>query len=178
VKRRISLVAAIAAAGSLSIGVGLSAAAAAHAPRPTLLKCSITLSTVPPGGQAIVDQPPTQGDQYGPSHCKGKGLGWGVEATKFTVPDSGDTVGSYVQYLHGGTITGAFDLTPDEAQPIDSTNFLSNSWTGTVTVTGGTGIYKGIKAKRGSGVLTCVTTDSVHLTCKEKIKAFLPATVG
>ena len=177
-KRRISFVAALAAASSLSIGVGLSAAAGAQAPKPTLVRCSITLAVVPPAGQASVSQPPTQGTQYGPSHCHRKGFGWGVESTTFNVPDSGDTVGTYIQYMDGGTITGAFDLTPDESQPLSSNSFLSNSWTGTVTVTRGTGIYKGIKAKKGSGVLTCSTSDSVHIACKEKIKLFVPATVG
>ena len=177
-RRRISFVAAIAAAGSLTIGVGLSAAAGPQAPKPTLIRCAITLTTAAPAGQATVDQPASQGNQYGPTHCHHKGFGWGVESVVFNVPDTGDTVGTYTQYMDAGTITGSFDLTPDESQPLDPTNFLAQSWTGTVTITGGTGIYKGIKAKKGTGVLTCATTDSVHLSCKEKIKTFLPATVG
>lgn len=142
------------------------------------MRCNIALSTVPPAGQTSVDQPPVQGDQYGPARCHQPGFGSGVESTTFTVPDSGDTVGTYVQYLGAGTITGAFDLTPNESQPITATTFYSESWTGKVTVTGGTGIYKGIRAKRASGVLTCTTPDEVHLTCKERIKVFLPATAG
>jgi hypothetical protein len=178
VKRRISFVAALAAAGSLCVGVGMSVAAAAQSPKPTLIRCALSLTTIPPSGQASVDQPATQGKQYGPAHCHQKGFGWGVDATTFTVPDSGDTVGTYVQYMQAGTITGSFDLTPDESQPLDPGNFLAQSWTGTVTITSGTGIYKGIKAQKKTGVLTCTTTDSVHLSCKQKIKAFLPATVG
>jgi hypothetical protein len=164
------------AAASLVVGVGLAAAASSTKTKvkPTVLKCNVSMATQPPAGSNSVAQPASQGEMYGPTSCPKKGFGSGVVATSFTVPDSGDTVGTYVQYFHKGTINGAFDLTPAESQTPSATNFESQSWTGTVTVLGGTGIYKGIRGKKDTGVLDCTSPDSVHLTCTEKIKVKLP----
>jgi hypothetical protein len=135
------------------------------------------MATQPPAGSNSVDQPASEGNMYGPVRCPNpKGFGAGVIAASFTVPDNGDTVGTYVEYLHAGTVHGAFDLTPAEGQTPSSTNFSSQSWTGTLTVLGGTGVYKGIKAKKATGTLDCTSVDSVHLTCSEKVKVVLPAT--
>jgi hypothetical protein len=156
--------------------VGISTASAAPkntAPKPAaktvVLRCHISLGTVPPAGSPAVDQPPTQGAQYGVVHCPGGSFGWGVEKSTFTVPDSGDTVGSYAQYFGSGSIRGKFDLTPsDQSGDLTGTGFASQSWTGTVTVTGGTGTLA--KATGKTGVLKCTSDDTVHLTCTEKLK--------
>jgi hypothetical protein len=98
-------------------------------------------------------------------------------ADSFTVPESGDTVGTYYQYFRAGTVYGEFDLTPLPGTGISGTSFQSQSWTGTVTVTGGTGIYNGItrvKGKQGVGTMNCTSPDSVHVTCTERIKVVLP----
>lgn len=172
-KRRICLVGIALAA--VPFAVGISAATAAtksttkHAAKTTVVRCHLSLSTVPPAGSPAVDQPPAQGDQYGPVHCRGASFGWGVEKNSFTVPDSGDTVGSYAQYFGGGSIRGKFDLSPQEGSgDISSTSFTSESWTGTVTVTGGTGTLA--KAKGKTGTIKCTSDDSVHLTCTETVK--------
>ena len=134
-----------------------------------MLKCHVSLGTVPPPGSPAVDQPPSQGAQYGTVHCGGASFGWGVEKDTFKVPDTGDTVGSYAQYFGNGSIRGKFDLTPGEGSGnISATNFTSESWVGTVTVTGGTGPLA--KAAGKKGVLKCTSGDSVHLICTEKIK--------
>ena len=138
--------------------------------KPITLHCGISLGTTPPAGSATVDQPPAQGNQYGPVHCPTKGFGGGMIGDSFTVPDSGDTVGTYTQFFHAGTITGSFDLTPQESSEPSSTTFTSQSWTGTITVKSGTGLFKGIVGKRNSGTMNCTSDDSVHLTCTEKIK--------
>jgi hypothetical protein len=155
------------------------AASKTPAVKPTALNCKISMSTQPPAGSNAVDQPASQGVQYGPTHCARKGFGHGVIADSFTVPDSGDTVGTYVQYFQAGSIVGKFDLTPNEGAPVSDATFQSQTWTGTVTVTGGTGVYKGIKSKKGKkgmGVLKCTSVDSVHLSCSEKVKVVLPST--
>jgi hypothetical protein len=114
----------------------------------------------------MVAQPPSQGFQYGTVHCGS--VGAGVEAASFKVPDTGDTVGSYTQYFGSGSIHGKFDLSPTEGSgTISATNFTSEAWLGTVTVTGGTGTYS--KAAGKKGVLKCTSGDSVHLTCTEKL---------
>ena len=186
-RRRTWLVGTVMAAASLVLGVGFASAASssttATTVKPVTLKCHIFMATPPPDGDNTVTQPPLSGTFYGPSHCPTKSFGGGLEAAPFQLADTGDTVGRYVQYFADGSIKGAFDLTPAEGQPPSTTTFESNAWTGTVTVTGGTGVYKGItmhKAKKHKpatpGVLNCTSPDSVHLTCTEKIKVVLPAT--
>jgi hypothetical protein len=153
--------------------------ASGKATKLTTLHCNVQLTTEPPAGSNTVDQPASQGTMYGPTHCRTKGFGGGVEAAPFTVPDSGDTVGTYTQYLKSGTISGSFDWSPNEAAPISNSTFESQTWTGTVTIKGGTGVYKGIKGKNSTGVMNCSTADSVHMTCTETIKLkTLPTTVG
>ena len=144
--------------------------------KPTTLHCSASLTTTPPPGSATVDQPASQGSQYGPTHCPTKSFGGGIMEDSFTVPDSGDTVGTYKQYFNAGTIKGEFDLTPNEGAPISGTTFTSETWTGTITVTGGTGAYKGIKGTKTPGVINCSSDDSVHLSCTEKVKVKMPPT--
>jgi len=177
--RRICLAAAAVAASSLVVGGGIASAAGTSAakpkkPKPSLLRCHISMSTTPPEGSNTVDQPPADGKQYGPASCPTKSFGSGVESDTFIVPDSGDTVGKYVQYFHDGSVTGTFDLTPNNDTGVSDQTFTSESWTGTLTVTGGTGTFKGIKFKKGTGVMNCTSTDSVHLTCTEKVKVLVP----
>jgi hypothetical protein len=175
VRRRIWFALTAVMAASLVVGVGM--ALAASSVKPTVLKCRILMTTTPPSGSNTVSQPSSQGSQYGPIRCPTAGFGGGIVQDSFTVPDSGDTVGTYTQYFKTGSVKGAFVLTPTESAPISTTNFDSQSWTGTVTVTGGTGVYtgiKGIKGKKNLGVLNCTSPDSVHITCAEKVKVNLP----
>jgi hypothetical protein len=169
VRRRICLVGIAIAAASLVIGVEVaSAAAKSSAAKPVVLKCHISLSTAPPPGSSTVNQPPAQGTQFGAIHCPTASFGGGVESDSFKVPDSGDTLGNYSQYFGAGSIHGSFNLTPEEGSgSLSATNFESESWTGTVTVTGGTGVYA--KAAGKKGVLKCTSPDTVHLTCTEKL---------
>lgn len=175
-RSRICLAIAAVAAVSLVV-VGTGSAATPLTVKPTPLKCHLSLSTVPPAGQAAVTQPPSGGQQYGSFHCPSSVFGGGTAADTFNVPDTGDTVGKYTEYFNGGTIHGAFDLTPSEGSGnLTPTSFESESWTGTITVTGGTGAYKGIKGAKGKkniGVFNCTSPDSVHLACTEKIKVDL-----
>lgn len=154
-------------AASLAVSVGMASAAS---PKLITLRCNNSLTTLPPTDSNTVNQPASDGNQDGSIHCRTKGFGGGMIGDAFTVPDSGDTVGTYTQYFGAGSIHGKFDLTPSESGPISNTNFESQSWTGTITLLGGTGVYKGIKAKKGSGTMTCTSPDTVHMSCVEKIK--------
>ncbi|HEY2006127.1 MAG TPA: hypothetical protein VGG87_06730 [Solirubrobacteraceae bacterium] len=167
VRSRISLVVAVSACALFVAGAGMALAAKASSPR--VVKCHMYLSAVPGANSAQVDQPPSGGRQYGPAQCAGKGLGSGVEADKFTVPISGDLVGTYYQYFSAGTIKGKFDLVPQESPPLSSTSFATESFKGTVSVTGGTGSLKGTKSTK-AGVMKCTSPDTVHLTCTETVK--------
>ena len=169
-RRRICLVGTAIAAVPFAVGISVATAAPkSTAAKPTVLKCHISLSAVPPPGSPAVDQPPSKGAQYGTVHCGGATFGWGVEKSTFSVPDSGDTVGSYAQYFGAGSIRGKFDLTPAEVSgDLGNTGFATQSWVGKFTVTGGTGALA--KAAGKKGVLKCTSGDSVHLTCTEKIE--------
>ena len=167
-RRRILLVGSAIAAVPFVVGIGVAGAAANKtSTKPIVLKCHMSVSTVPPPGSNTVDQPPAQGFSYGQVHCPS--IGGGVEEQSFSVPDSGDTVGKYWQYFGTGSIHGKFDLSPQEGSgSLSSTSFESESWTGTVTVTGGTGTLASAAGKKGT--LDCTSDDTVHLTCVEKIK--------
>ena len=167
-RRRMCLVGSAIAAAPFVIGFGVSAAMAkgTAAKSVATLKCHVTLSTVPPPGSPTVNQPPAQGAQYGPAHCPS--IGSGVASDTFKVPDSGDTVGSWTEYFGTSSIHGKFDLSPTEGSGnLSSTNFESESWLGTFTVTGGTGQYAGASGTKG--VMKCTSGDSVHLKCTQKI---------
>jgi hypothetical protein len=178
VRRRIWFALTAVMAASLAVGVGMAVAAAPKssgkgAKKAITLRCTLSLTTEAAPGSNTVDQPASQGSQYGPIHCSPSAFGGGIEGDSFTVPDSGDTNGQYRQYFNAGSIKGAFTLTPQEAN-FGPTAFANQTWAGTVTITGGTGVYKGIKGKKGTGVLTCTSPDSVHLSCTEKIKVRMP----
>jgi hypothetical protein len=177
VRSRICLAIAATAAVSLVV-VATGSAAAAPAAKGTPLKCHLSLSTTPPAGSASVNQPPANGSQYGPAHCPSAAFGGGTAADTFTVVDDGDTIGKYVEYFNAGSIHGTFDLTPSEGSGnLTPTSFEAESWTGTITVLGGTGVYKGVKGLKGKknlGVFNCTSPDSVHLTCTERVRVQLP----
>lgn len=159
-------------ASTLATSTGIAVAASGKSAAPVIkLNCKLSLTTTPPSGDNAVAQPPGSGNQYGPIHCRPRVLalfGAGIIADAFTVPDSGDTVGTYTEYFKTGSITGVFDITPLESD-FSATSFSRQAWQGTVKAKSGTGIYKGIKEKK-VGTMTCSSPDTVHLTCTEKIK--------
>ncbi len=170
-RRRNWLAASVIVAASLVVGVGM--AVAATGAKATKLTCKLSLATMPPPGSNTVNQPAPQGFQYGPVHCPRTGFGGGIAGDSFKVPDSGDTVGTYTEYFKTGSITGSFDLTPQEAGSPSLTNFASATWLGTIKITGGTGAFngiKGVKGKKGLGIMKCTSPDTVHFSCTEKIK--------
>jgi hypothetical protein len=77
-------------------------------------------------------------------------------------------VGKYSQYFGDGSVHGTFDLAPQEGTGnLSSSSFESETWTGTINITGGTGAFA--KAAGKKGVLKCVSGDTVHLRCTEKL---------
>jgi hypothetical protein len=173
VKRRIGFAVPAIAAATVVVGAGI-ATAASKTTAAAVLKCHSSLSTVPPSGSASVDQPPTGGSAYGPLHCSTKGFGSGIESTTFTIPDTGDIVGKYSQFLGDGSVRGTFDLAPAESSgTLTPTSFEGANYAGTLKIKGGTGAFKGIaglKGKKNLGTMTCTTPDQVHYTCTEKVK--------
>lgn len=181
-KRRICLVGATLAAGSLMAGMAIDSAATAkvvkkksQTPVVVTVTCSTAVTTEIPAGETQFTPPATQGTDYGTVKCGGRRFPQGVQSDTWTVPDSGDTVGSYRQYFNQGTIHGGFDLTPTESQTPTQDNIAATDYTGTVTVTGGTGVYTGVK---GTGTSTCSSPDDIHLRCLVKLKLKLPVNAG
>jgi hypothetical protein len=169
VRRRICLAVTVVGVAPLAVGVAVASAAPAKPKaKAVTLNCNVRLTAAPLAGTNVVDQPPTQGWMYGPVSCPRQGFGAGIEASPFTVPVGGDTVGSFTQYMSAGSIKGKYDLVPQE--DLSSSFFSSATWTGTLTVTGGTGVYKGIKSNHDAGTMTCTSTDTVHLMCTVKVK--------
>ncbi len=181
-RSRIGFAGVAVAAVSLIVGVGAALAASPkhhkHAkpakPRPALLHCASSPTMVAPQGQPAVDQPNSGGDAYGPVTCSTAGFGSGSRWLTFTIPDSGDMVGKYTDYFDGGTLSGTFDLGPEESPPLTSDSFYSESFAGQVLVTGGTGVYKGVKSKDNKGTMSCNSPDSVHFSCTQNGTILIP----
>ena len=178
-KRRISFAAITVAGISLALGVGIAPAVGKTGRRantggtPYKVVCNMTLTTVPPPNSTTVVAPSSQGNQYGGLECGSAPFNGGMVGDRFTVPDSGDTVGVYDEALSTGTIRGAFDLTPQQGEFGGGSTFQSQSWQGTISVTKGTGAFKGITSPR-DGTMDCSSPDSVHLTCTETIRVVVP----
>jgi hypothetical protein len=177
VKRNWLVVAAL-AVGLLVAGATTALAAANKSKKasPTTIKfkvtCRSSVGDVPADGDDSVVPPVDQGSQYGAVHC-GKVFGVGIQASVFKLLDSGDVQGSWWQYYSTGTIHGKFVLTPADTEPPSSTTtFAAVSYSGTATVTGGTGTYK--KAN-GKGTMKCASVDGVHFTCSDTVKVLLSA---
>jgi hypothetical protein len=170
VSRRIYLGGTVAAASlAVCVGTALAATPSKTPAKTVVFKCHINLTAEAPWGTQAVNVPPSQGTQYGPARCGASG--GAVQADSFKVPDSGDMVGGYTQYFRAGTISGKFDMQPLAGAPPSATSFESQDWSGTLTVTGGTGTWAKVAGKKGT--LKCTSPDSVHMHCTERIKLTL-----
>jgi hypothetical protein len=66
-----------------------------------------------------------------------------------------------------GSLYGTFKLTASSISgPPTAGTFGKAKYVGTVTLTGASGMMKGIT---GNGKMTCYTPDSLHYTCIEKL---------
>ncbi len=93
------------------------------------------------------------GTQYGRAACA-KPLFSGVEQSSFLQDESGDLSGKYQQWFNSGSVYGQYTLTAQDTGPPTTTSFTNASYTGTISITNGTGLFK--KAT-GSGTLACTT---------------------
>ena len=174
----------MAMAGLLSAGFTTAATAASTkgakpakakpAPKPVTTKVSCQLTLVlQPTAQVTTIVPGTgSGAQSGTAKCAGP-VGGGVQTDKFTTDDAGDVTAPYTQWYKGGTLAGQYTLIPTAGgQPSAGNNsFGAQSYTGSLTVTGGSGGWKGAT---GKAKLTCSTGDGVHLKCTEALTLTTP----
>lgn len=136
------------------------------APVKTTLTCTLKLVTQIPSNDVTVTQGAQSGTQYCRAGC-GKPLFSGAEESSFVQDESGNLSGKYQQWFNAGSLYGAYTLTAADTGQPTTTSFTNASYTGTVTVTNGTGFFK--KAT-GTGTLACTTTDLAHYACTEKLK--------
>jgi hypothetical protein len=89
-----------------------------------------------------------------------------VERDLFRIPETGNTLANVIWYFRSGSISGKYELTPEEG----SFNFLQADSTGTLTITGSSGAYRGIK---GAGTIVCHTDDGMHTRWTNRLKVKL-----
>ncbi len=178
-RRRICLVGAALAASSFITVVAMDTAAGAKTVKAKPAKsivvttnCGSTLTTAIPAGETALTPPVLQGSDYGTVSCSGARFSNGVQSDSWTIPDSGDTVGNFRQYFNKGMIRGSFDLTPQQSDSLTQDNTAETDYTGTFTVTGGSGAFLGAK---GTGVAGCVSSDDIHTSCLLKLRLKIPA---
>ena len=149
----------------LVFGVTVASAAKTHKAKAkgTKVGCKLSTSIAIPAGDTQLALPADSGNLYGSVSCA-KALGAGLFGATFALQDSGDLTGKFKQFFGTGSLKGSFDLTPGDSQPPSPGSFESQDYTGTATVAGGTGAYKGVT---GTATLTCNSPDSVHMSCKE-----------
>lgn len=160
--RRTRLAAAL--AGVLALCAAATSLATAAA-KPAAIKpvCYLALTVQIPKGETAINPGDTSGANTGTVKC-GKLLGAGLAQLSYTIPASGNLVGTAKQYFALGSMRASYVLVPDET---DSNSFSTASYTGTLKLKGGTGAYQLVK---GTGKLKCTTQDSVHLSCVEHLK--------
>jgi hypothetical protein len=132
----------------------------------TNVTCDLKLVTQVPSNGVSVTQGARSGTQYGRAGC-GTPLFSGVEQSSFHRDQAGNLQGMYQQWFNAGSIFGEYALTATHTGPPTTTSSTSAAYTGTVTVTNGTGEYKKAAA---TGTLACSTTDLAHYTCTERLK--------
>lgn len=138
-------------------------------PVTTKVSCKLALVVQPPADDVTIT-PGDTGTQFGTAGC-GKPLFRGVETATFSTDDSGDLVAPYTLWFKAGTVRGQWTLTPVGAtQPTSS--FTAQSYTGTATITGGSGAWQ--KAT-GKATIKVTTLDGVHYTGTESLTFTTPA---
>ena len=143
-RRRSLLAGAIGIVGVLAVGVPVVGASASTAATST---CTFK----------IYNQTPTQlsGFAFGYTNCS-EPFGTGVQSSTYRATVNAKTgaatnKGAYKNWFDTGTVHGTFSLRGQYTSPTAAT------FKGTFTITGGTGAFKGTRAR---GTLTCSTTNA------------------
>ena len=127
--------------------------------------CKLSLTTVAPPGSSGVTAGATSGTNFGKSTCSSARPG--VARQAFKIDTAGDMSGKVQQWFATGSVYGTFQLTAASlSAPPTASSFGKAKYTGTVKLTGASGMMKGIS---GTGTMVCSTPDSLHFTCVEKL---------
>ena len=171
-KRIVLTGAALAALFTAGIPAAATAAGSAHHTKKATTRtvtvhesCKLSLTTVAPAGSDGVEAGTTSGANFGNARCASARPG--VARQMFAIDTAGDMSGKLQQWFATGSLSGTFQLTAQSSSaPPTANSFGKAAYAGKVTVSGGSGMMKGIT---GSGTMTCTTPDSLHYTCKEKL---------
>lgn len=172
-KRIVFTGAAVAALFTAGIPAAAMAAAPAHQSKKTATtktvtthaSCKLSLTTVAPPGTDGVTAGTTSGANFGNSTCASARPG--VARQVFAIDDAGDMSGKVQQWFATGSLYGTFQLTAQSiSAPPTASSFGKAKYSGTVKLTGSSGMMKGIT---GTGTMACYTPDSLHFTCIEKL---------
>jgi hypothetical protein len=171
-KRIVFTGAAVAALFTAGIPAAMAATSAHHTKKTATTKtvtthvsCKLSLTTVAPPGSPGVTAGTTSGANFGNSTCSSSRPG--VARQMFTIDTAGDMSGKVQQWFATGSVYGTFQLTAASLTgPPTATSFGKAKYTGTVKLTGASGMMKGIS---GTGTMACYTPDSLHFTCIEKL---------
>ena len=172
-KRIVFTGAAVAALFTAGVPAAALAATSAHPAKKTTTtktvttheSCKLSLTTVAPPGSSGVTAGTTTGVNFGNSTCSSARPG--VARQMFSIDTAGDMSGKVQQWFATGSVYGSFQLTASSlSAPPTATSFGKAKYTGTVKLTGASGMMKGIS---GMGKMSCSTPDSLHFTCTEKL---------
>lgn len=140
-------------AGVMVVALNVAGASAKASAKKQRISCTATAYNV--------DYPKLSGLAFGQLKCT-KPFGAGVQMAHNTTTIVGSKVhvtGSFTNFFDAGTTSGKVKMSGSFSPGAVMVK-------GTVTITGGTGVYKGIK---GTGPLSCKTTDAgktFHCTVK------------
>jgi hypothetical protein len=172
-KRIVFTGAAVAALFTAGVPAAALAATPAHQTKKTTTtktvttheSCKLSLTTVAPPGSSGVEAGDTSGVNFGDSTCSSARPG--VARQVFAIDTAGDMSGKLQQWFATGSVYGTFQLTASSlSAPPTAGSFGKAKYTGTVKLTGASGMMKGIS---GTGTMACYTPDSLHFTCIEKL---------
>jgi hypothetical protein len=173
---RLPIVGAASAVGVLAFGIGPAASAAGPVSKAAssssgAMSCKASVTTEIPAGATRAVSGAQSGKQWGPVHCR-QPLGIGVQKNAFTIPDSGDMVGTFRAYFAAGTVYGKFVLSPEAIVLSTSLQeFTSFTYSGKMNIKSGSGAWSGAK---GTGTATCKSADGLHFKCTEKLTLTKP----
>lgn len=163
-RRRIFLVATVmagASVGALGVGIVSASGSTVHYVKKTL-RCNVFMSVVPPKNSAEEPTAPiTAGIRYGQVKCNNGSLAGVVRDAFSTDVTTGHEIANVWEYFPWGRVQGHANLAPQSGG-----SFSSQSWKGILKLTGGTGGYNNLQARKPY-TFSCSTTDSVHITCTQ-----------
>ena len=131
------------------------------------VSCKPALLVQVTAGSTTILQGSETGSMFGSAGC-GAPLFRGVSHLSYAEDTGGNLSGPIQQWFNAGSLFGTFTLTPAPTTgPPTTTSFTQQTYSGTVTIKGGSGELRGTT---GTGRMSCATTDAIYYACTETAK--------